>query len=118
MRDRSTDCSQESADELFEHAPCGYLSTLPDGAIVQVNQTFLALDRLRPRELLLGGRASATCSPSPGRIFHETHFGPLLQMQGFVQRGRVRPASAPTARALPVLVNAVRSATPRRASRC
>ncbi|MDQ4096246.1 MAG: PAS domain-containing protein, partial [Actinomycetota bacterium] len=28
--------------ELYENAPCGYLSTLPDGTIVKANQTFLA----------------------------------------------------------------------------
>jgi serine/threonine-protein kinase RsbW len=27
--------------ELYENAPCGYLSTLPDGTIVKANQTFL-----------------------------------------------------------------------------
>jgi len=31
----------ENAEELYESAPCGYLSTLPDGRIVRVNQTFL-----------------------------------------------------------------------------
>jgi len=31
----------ETAEELYEHAPCGYLSALPDGIIVRVNQTFL-----------------------------------------------------------------------------
>jgi PAS domain-containing protein len=31
----------ESAEELYEHAPCGYLSTLPDGRIVRVNRTFV-----------------------------------------------------------------------------
>src|ERR1700761_4960042 len=32
---------EESAEDLFHNAPCGYLTTLPDGTIVQVNTTFL-----------------------------------------------------------------------------
>jgi serine/threonine-protein kinase RsbW len=31
---------EDTPEELFEHAPCGYLSTLPDGTIVRVNRTF------------------------------------------------------------------------------
>src|SRR3954453_9754329 len=30
----------DSAEELYEHAPCGYFSTVLDGTIVRVNQTF------------------------------------------------------------------------------
>jgi serine/threonine-protein kinase RsbW len=32
----------EDPGDLYEHAPCGYLTTLPDGTIVRVNETFLA----------------------------------------------------------------------------
>ena len=31
----------ETAEDLYENAPCGYLSTLPDGTIVKVNRTLL-----------------------------------------------------------------------------
>ncbi|MDQ1600457.1 MAG: hypothetical protein QOD68_1931, partial [Actinomycetota bacterium] len=31
----------DSAEDLYENAPCGYISTLPGGRIVRVNQTFL-----------------------------------------------------------------------------
>ena len=31
----------ESAEDLYEHVPCGYLSTLPDGTIVRANHTFI-----------------------------------------------------------------------------
>ncbi len=30
---------EDTAEDLFENAPCGYLSTLPDGTIVKVNRT-------------------------------------------------------------------------------
>ncbi|MBW3545476.1 MAG: PAS domain-containing protein, partial [Bacteroidetes bacterium] len=32
---------EESAEDLYENAPCGYLSTLPNGIIVKVNATLL-----------------------------------------------------------------------------
>ena len=35
--------ADESAEELYEQAPCGYLSTAPDGRILKVNQTFAML---------------------------------------------------------------------------
>jgi PAS domain S-box-containing protein len=69
--------------DLYEHAPCAYLSTRPDGLIVRANQTFLGwlgqsvdtvVGRLRFQELLTIG----------GRMYYETHYAPLLQMQGFV----------------------------------
>jgi sigma-B regulation protein RsbU (phosphoserine phosphatase) len=32
---------QEQADDLYEKAPCGYVSILPDGTIIKVNETLL-----------------------------------------------------------------------------
>ena len=32
---------QEEAEDLYEHAPCGYLSLLSNGVIARVNGTFL-----------------------------------------------------------------------------
>ena len=31
----------DDVEKLYEQAPCGYLSTTPEGVIVKVNQTFL-----------------------------------------------------------------------------
>ena len=50
---------EETAEALFEHAPCGYLSTLPDGTIVRTNQTFLDLTG-HPRDWLMAGRRFLT----------------------------------------------------------
>lgn len=33
---------EDSAEDLYENAPCGYLSTLLDGQIAKVNTTLLA----------------------------------------------------------------------------
>jgi PAS domain S-box-containing protein len=96
----------ESLEELFDHAPCGYLSALPDGTIVRVNQTFLAWTGY-DRAAVLSGKRFRDLLTVPGRVFHDTHFGPLLQMQGSVKEvafDLLRPGRDP----LPVLVNAVR----------
>ena len=80
-RRSTTALLDDDAEALYERAPCGYLSTTPDGTIVKVNQTFLTLDRLRPRR----PRRSATFADlltAGGRIYHETHYAPMLQMQG------------------------------------
>ena len=46
---------EDSAEDLYENTPCGYLSTLPDGTIFRVNQTFLNLTGHTHAELLGGG---------------------------------------------------------------
>ncbi len=100
----------ESADDLYENAPCGYLSTLPDGTIVRVNQTFLEWTGFR-REDLVDRRRFQDLLTAGGRIYHETHVAPLLHMQG-----RVREIAAeidcPDGRRLPVLINATLRSAP------
>jgi PAS domain S-box-containing protein len=75
---------EESAEDLFENAPCGYLSTLPEGTILRVNQTFLSWTGHR-REDLVARRRFQDLLTIGGRIYHETHYAPLLQMQGTVR---------------------------------
>jgi PAS domain S-box-containing protein len=74
---------EESAEELYEQAPCGYLSTLPDGTIVRVNHTFLEWTGAA-RDLLVAGTRFQTLLTVGSRIYYETHYAPLLRMQGFV----------------------------------
>lgn len=69
--------------DLYENAPMGYLSTLPDGRIVKVNRTFCAWTG-RPSGELIGTRFQELLSVG-GRVFHETHLAPLLRMQGAVR---------------------------------
>ena len=74
----------DSAEELFEDAPCGYLTTRPDGVILKVNRTFERLTGLA-REQLVGQRRFQDLLAPGGRIYHETHYAPLLHMQGSVR---------------------------------
>ena len=96
---------QDDLTDLYEHAPCGYLSTNPDGAILKVNETFLALTAYT-REQLIGKRRFLDLLTPGGRIFYETHFRPLLRMQGFVREIALDVAHA-DGRQLPVIVNAI-----------
>lgn len=93
----------ESAEELYEEAPCGYLSTDPDGRIVRVNRTLLRWTGYT-EEQLVGQRRFVDLLTAGGRIYHETHYAPLLRMQGSVREIAfdLRCADGTT---LPILVN-------------
>jgi sigma-B regulation protein RsbU (phosphoserine phosphatase) len=73
----------DSTDELYEHAPCGNLSTRLDGTIVKVNATLLGWLGYT-RDELVGRRRFSDLLSVGGRIYHETHYAPLLAMQGEV----------------------------------
>ena len=95
---------EESAEDLYENAPCGYLSAAPDGTLVRVNGTFLRWTGYR-REDLVGVKRFQDLLTVGGRIYHETHYAPLLRMQGKVREIAVdivaaapmpRPTTSPT----------------------
>jgi phosphoserine phosphatase RsbU/P len=92
----------ESTEELFEDAPCGFISTRPDGTIVRANRT-LATWLGYPADALIG-RRFASLLTAGGRIYHETHYAPLLRMQGAVREIALEVVRADGSR-LPVLVN-------------
>lgn len=95
----------DSAEDLYEHAPCGYLSTTLDGRIVKINQTLL--DWLgRVREEMVDGPRFTDLLTVGGRIYHETHFAPLLRMQGSLS-GIALELRTASGQGLPVLVTSV-----------
>jgi sigma-B regulation protein RsbU (phosphoserine phosphatase) len=91
--------------DLYENAPCGHLSTLLDGTIVRVNQTLLTWTGLRGDDVVGRMRFQDLLTPG-GRIFYETHYAPLLRMQGEV-REIALDLTYPVERPLPALVNSV-----------
>ena len=97
----------DDPDDLYEHAPCGYLTTLPDGTIVKVNQTFLTWTGYTRGELV-GHRRFRDLLSSGGQIYHETHYAPLLRMQDEVHEMAFDVVCA-DGRALPTLVNSMLS---------
>ena len=94
---------EDSAEDLYEHAPCGYVSALLDGTIVKVNQTFLSWTGYRAEDLVGRRKVQDLLTPG-GRIFYETHYAPMLRMQGSVREIAVDLA-CPGGRSLPVLMN-------------
>ena len=90
-------------EDLFENAPCGYLSLGTDARILRCNRTFARWVGSEPSDLL--GRRFPELLTIAGKIYFETHFAPLLQMQGFFDEVALDIA-APQG-TFPVLVNAV-----------
>ncbi|MCC3159903.1 PAS domain-containing sensor histidine kinase [Hymenobacter sp. 15J16-1T3B] len=97
--------TQENLEDLYEHAPCGYCTCLPDGTLVKLNQTLLGWLGYR-REELVARRCLQQLLTVGGRVHYETHCAPLLLLQGQVREMsyllRRRDGST-----LPVLLSAV-----------
>jgi sigma-B regulation protein RsbU (phosphoserine phosphatase) len=95
----------DNAGQLYERAPCGYLSTTPDGTIIKANETFFALTGYEREDLVGRVRFADLLSPG-GQIYHETHYAPLLRMHGTAREIALDVVRA-DGRRLPVLVNSV-----------
>ena len=95
----------DDAEQLYERAPCGYLSTTPDGVIIKVNETFLTMTGY-DRADLVGRRTFADLLTVGGRIYHETHYAPMLRMQGTAREIALEIVRG-DGRRVPVLVNSV-----------
>ena len=94
----------EDLADLFDNAPCGYLSATPDGRITRANRTLSGWLGYDHGELV--GRRFPDLLNIAGKIYFETHFAPLLRMQGFFNEVALDLVIKNGA-TLPVLVNAV-----------
>lgn len=74
---------EDGAEDLYDNAPCGYLSTLMDGTVAKINGTLLGWLGLE-REAVVGRMRFTDLLTVGGKLYHETHFAPLLRMQGEV----------------------------------
>ena len=95
-----------AAHELFEHAPCGLLVTNCEGTILHANATFCdwvgyALDEL------VNKRKLQDLFTMGGRIFHQTHWAPLLHIQGSIAEVKLDVIHR-QGHAIPMLMNAAR----------
>jgi PAS domain S-box-containing protein len=93
-------------EDAFEHAPCGLLTTTIQGTIIRVNATFCRwlgcdadqlLEKRRIQDLLTIG----------GKVFHQTHWAPLLQMQRSVAEVKMDMVHK-SGKLVPMLINASR----------
>jgi sigma-B regulation protein RsbU (phosphoserine phosphatase) len=94
------------SSSLYDNAPCGLVVTAADGVILRANATFCRwvgreaaelLGRVKLQELLTMG----------GRIFHQTHWAPLLDIQGSVSEVKLEVLRR-DGRPVPMVFNAVR----------
>jgi sigma-B regulation protein RsbU (phosphoserine phosphatase) len=97
--------TQENLEDLYEHAPCGYCSCLPDGTLVKLNHTLLSWLGYT-REELVAHRCLQDLFTIGGRLHYETHCAPLLLLQDQVREisYTLRRKDGTT---LPVLMSAV-----------
>ncbi|MEX0660201.1 MAG: ATP-binding protein [Balneolaceae bacterium] len=94
----------ENAEDLYQNAPCGYLSIHPDGSIIEVNKTLLSWLNFK-REELVDNKYFQEILGKGGEIYFETHLKPMLQIEGEISeinlelkgKGRIQ---------IPVLINA------------
>lgn len=94
---------EENLEDLYQNAPCGYLSLRPDGRIAKANRTFCSWTGYSADEVV--GKRLHDFLNIAGRIFFETHFAPLLRMQGFFNEVALDLVKKDGER-FPVLVNA------------
>ncbi|QWT21266.1 PAS domain S-box protein [Bacillus sp. NP157] len=94
-----------SIGELYAAAPCGLLLTDPDGTIRHANATFCEWMDSEPAEMV-GKRRIQDLLTVGGRIFHQTHWVPLLQMQGSISEVKLELKRG-DGRTFPVVLNAV-----------
>ena len=78
----SDDPPAEDTEDLYENAPCGYLSLSPDGQIVKANKTLA--DWLGSSAEALLGTPFHGILTFGGKIAYETHLAPLLRLKGVV----------------------------------
>lgn len=93
----------ESAEDLYENAATAYFTSLLDGTLVRVNGTLLRWTGYA-REELVARRRLHDLLPPGARIYYETHYAPLLQMQGEIREIAVELVRADGTR-LPVLMH-------------
>lgn len=96
-------------EDLFENAPCGYITLAADGRITRVNATLCSWTGY-PAPYFQGKRVHQFLNMA-GRIYYETHIGPLLRMQGFFNEFALDLVSASDER-IPMIANAVEKRSP------
>jgi len=94
------------SDTLFEYAACGLVVTDARGSILRVNQTFCTWLGFASAELV-GKRRLQDLFTIGGKVFHQTHLAPLMQMQGSIAEVQLdmRHQAGHT---LPMLLNSLR----------
>ncbi len=93
-------------DSLYESAACGLLLTSADGTIRRVNATFCSWIGYSADELVDTRRIQDMLAIG-SRVFHQTHWAPLMQMQASVSEVKLDIVHR-DGRSIPILANAIR----------
>ena len=91
---------------LLDQAACGLLQTSDDGTFIRANRTFCQWVG-RSADELIGRRRFQELLTAGGRIFHQTHWSPLLRMQGTVSEVKLELVHS-DGTVVPMVVNAIR----------
>ena len=94
----------EDLDDLYENAPCGYISLRLDGRIFKANATFARWLGFSGAEL--AGKRFYDLLGIAGRMYYETHVAPVLALRGHLDEVALDLLSSSGER-VPMLVNAV-----------
>jgi PAS domain S-box-containing protein len=71
------------SEALYQNAPCGYLSLLPDGTIIKVNRTLFTWLGYREDEMV-GCLNIADLLTTGGKLYYQMFYFPLIHMHGLV----------------------------------
>lgn len=106
----SDPATTEDFEDLYETAPCGYLSVSPDGKVVKANRTLTDWLRVENSGALVG-KSLHDILGFGGKIAFETHLAPLLRMQGHVHEIALDLLTADGEK-LPTIANAAEKREP------
>jgi len=95
-----------SFEQAYEQAPCGLVTTRIDGTIVRANATFCSWCGFAATELV-GRRRIQDLLTIGGRVFHQTHWAPLLLMQRSVAEVKLDIRHS-AGHKVPMLINVLR----------
>jgi sigma-B regulation protein RsbU (phosphoserine phosphatase) len=104
VRPQLSQAEIDDLEDLFENAPCGYISTCPNGRITLVNRTLAGWLEVDSEQLV--GRRFADLLTIGGRLFYETHLSPMLRMHGWISEIAAELTCADGGN-LPVIINAI-----------
>lgn len=98
-----SDTTAEDLADLYDEAPCGYLSLSPDGRIAKANNTIARWLGVSSTDLV--GKPLLDIMSFGGKIAYETHIAPLLRLQGKVEEVSLDLLHADGSK-IPVMANA------------
>ena len=90
---------------FYNHSPSGHFSTDGNGIINKINDTLLVWLGYA-KEDIIGKVTWQSLLSAGGKMYFETHYAPLLQMQGFVQEISFEMVKKDKTR-LPILINTI-----------